>query len=129
VFGKNEFPAALAVDGDVTTSWFSAGPDADGSSTYTWQTPETHIITSLVIAGNGQDSDTGTRTGFGFEHVHIILLNGDKVVFESDADMPGTPDPDVGADPNVEATTIKLVFTGHEFPNCGGFSELSVFGN
>jgi hypothetical protein len=27
-----EFPASLATDGDVTTSWFSAGSDSDGDT-------------------------------------------------------------------------------------------------
>ena len=36
IFGGNQFPAELAVDGSRGTSWFSAGPGSQGSTTFLW---------------------------------------------------------------------------------------------
>lgn len=42
-------PASLGVDGDLGTSWLSAGPDADGKSTYVWTGVQEDFIASIVF--------------------------------------------------------------------------------
>jgi hypothetical protein len=128
-FGGNDFPASLAVDGDVTTSWFSAG-DRDGEdSTYTWSLPGSGqmTFTTIGIVGNAQNARRDFRTGFGFDSVdvRVVDLSG-QVTFEDTVSLAGTPDPDVSLDANAVGHEIVLVFHHHESPACGGFAELQV---
>ena len=62
------YEADLAVDGNVATSWFSAGPEADGTaSTYQWYTQFDHCIDGVAIIGNAMHANPDFREGFGFE--------------------------------------------------------------
>ena len=128
-FPNGQFPASLAVDGDVTTSWFSAGPGA-GPGIFTWTgPPKPFTITSVTIVGNGDNADPANRKGFGFGHVEVVLLLGGSEVFHQGFDLPGTPDPTVSVQPNVVADTVQLTFTGRESHDCGGFAELQIQGS
>jgi hypothetical protein len=126
-YNGNEFPAGLSVDGDATTSWFSAGP-VGGSTTYTWTGPRDDFIAQLAILSNRLHERTDFRTGFGFGHVRIEVFAGGSgtPVFRQEVDLPGTPDPNVTVEPNVRGNRVVLTFSGHEDPTCGGFSELQV---
>jgi hypothetical protein len=123
-----EFPASLAVDGDRATSWFSAGPAADGGvSVFRWTGARDDVITSLAILSNAEHADASVRTGFGFESLTVQILDaGGAVVFEQTVSLGGTPDPDITFTPNVVGREVVLSFTGHEDPTCGGISELQV---
>ena len=52
--------------------------------------------------------------------------NKDNLVFEEKVNLDGTPDPDVHVVPNVVGQWIRLIFTGHEVNDSGGFAELKV---
>ena len=118
----------MAVDGDVTTSWFSAGPNA-GQTIYTWTgPPKPFTITSVTIVGNGQNADPANRKGFGFGHVEVVLFQGQTEVFTGQATCRARPIRRSACNPNVVATSIELTFTGHESQDCGGFAELQVSG-
>jgi hypothetical protein len=93
-----EFPASLAIDGDQTTSWFSKGPGADGTSVYTWTGKRDDMITHVAIVGNGQNKKPEFQKNFGFGSVTVEVLDtaGD-VDFTETAELPGTPDPSIGA--------------------------------
>lgn len=122
------FPASLAVDGDPTTSWFSAGPEGDGTSTYIWTGIQDDFITSIEMISNRENRVLDFRTGFGFGGVTIQVLDAQgKVVFEETATLDGTPDPDINVSPNVTGRSIRMVFTGSEAPDCGGFAELKIW--
>jgi outer membrane biosynthesis protein TonB len=123
------FPAGLALDGSTGTSWFSAGSVVDGNqSTFQWTGPQDQLITTVSILSNANNSEPSFRTGFGFETVHMQVLDtAGQVVYEERASLSGTPDPNVSFNPGVMGSTILLTFTGHESPDCGGFSELQVF--
>jgi hypothetical protein len=129
-YNRNEYPAGLSVDGDATTSWFSAGPANDGTSTYTWTGRQEDFIASLTILNNELHERTDFRTGFGFGRVRIEVFSGGAPagtpVFRQDVDLSGSPDPNVTVNPSVRGSRVVLTFTGHEDPSCGGFSELQV---
>jgi hypothetical protein len=127
VFSSN-FEAFLSVDGDPTTSWFSAGSDVDGPvSTYVWQAGGDEFITSVQVISNARHQVPEFRTGFGFTSVTVQVLDlfGD-VVFEQRVSLDGTPDPDVTVEPNVLGSSVLLLLEGHEDRTCGGFGELVV---
>jgi hypothetical protein len=130
IYPGNEYPADLSVDGDATTSWFSAGPGKDGSTTYTWTGTRDDFIATLTILNNELHERPDFRTGFGFGHVRIEVFAAGKAdalpVFRQDFDLPGSPDPNITVDPNVRGGIVVLTFTGSEDPGCGGFSELQV---
>lgn len=125
------YEAELAVDGDVATSWFSAGPSADGTeSTYEWYTQLDHCIDGVAVIGNAMHSNPDFREGFGFESATLEVLDtsGDTV-FSQELDLSGTPDPDQVIDTGgVLGNQIVLRLRGHESEDCGGFAELAIDG-
>ncbi len=128
-YRTGEFPAALAIDGDPTTSWFSAG-DVDGpSSVYVWLLDADTPISEVRITGNAQQATPEFRQGFGFDSVTIRVIDGaGTTVFEQIHDLAGSPDPDVVVFPGVSGRSVALTLTGHESPDCGGIAELTVIG-
>lgn len=131
------FPASLAIDGDLSTSWFSTGPEPGGVPTrFQWTHARDDLITTIVLHGNGQNKNDGKngrpdfRHNFGFGSVTVqVIDSANKVVFSHAVPLPGTPDPDVTLHPNVVGRTVLLLFSGHESKDCGGFSELQVQAN
>lgn len=122
-----EFPTGLSVDGDRRTSWFSAGPGADGTTTYQWIGARDDLITSVAILSNREHARPDFRTGFGFGQVRIQVLDAaGAVVFDEVVELPGTPDPDVSVSPGVVGRQVVLIFSGHEDPTCGGIGELEI---
>jgi len=126
VFGGNQFPAALAVDGRRDTSWFSAGPAGDGRTTFTWTSPTAEFIESVAIAWNGQHATVAFRRGFGFTSMRVLLLDGDIVAKEVTVALSGGGGPDVTVPLGAKGTAVMFILLGSEAPNCGGFSELQV---
>jgi serine/threonine protein kinase len=121
------FVAALSVDGDPRTSWFSAGPGADSTTVYQWTGQQDDFIARIEIVSNREHLVVDFRDGYGFGAVIIQVLDaGGSVVFEESAELPGTPDPEVVVFPNVTGRSIRLIFSGHEDPGCGGFAELKI---
>jgi hypothetical protein len=126
---SEEFPAMLGIDGDPSTSWFSAGSQVDGdASVFTWSTDRQWVIKQVVIEGNGANADAANRIDYGFESVTVEVLSGETVSYSETFGLPGTPDPTVTARPDAPGDTVRLTFTGHEAPDCGGFGELTVTG-
>ena len=125
---SDDYPAALALDGDVTTSWFSAGPGQDGAaSTVTWFAESAERIGEVHVIGNAANADPSIREGFGFEEVTVQVLDGvGEVTYEETFALAGTPDPEVVAHPDAVGTTVRLLLRGHEDPTCGGIAELRV---
>jgi hypothetical protein len=115
------FPAGLAVDGSVGTSWFSLGPGV-GPAVFTWTGPRTEI-TEVSFVGNASNNEPSFRTGFGFASVTLEVLDGGSVVYNSSGGGNGWT-----FQPNAVGNTVRLTFTGHESVDCGGFSELVVRG-
>ena len=121
------FPASLAVDGDLSTSWFSAGPEGDGTSAFVWAGLQDDFIASIELISNRENQVVEFRTGYGFGEVTILVLDAqDNVVFEESVNLDGSPDPDIRVTPNVVGRWIRLVFTGSEALDCGGFAELKI---
>jgi len=121
------FEAALSVDGDRSTSWFSAGPGSDGTSVYRWTGTKDDTIAKIALLSNAENRVPDFRTGFGFGSVTVQVLDvDDNVVFEQTVALDGTPDPDVAVSPGVIGRSVVLTFTGHEDATCGGFSELEI---
>ncbi|MDX1416709.1 MAG: protein kinase [Candidatus Promineifilaceae bacterium] len=122
------FPPGLAVDGDRTTSWFSAGTAVDPNvSTYQWTLGEDVLLSSVTIISNANNAEPSFRTGFGFEFVSMQILDAaGNAVHTERASLAGTPDPDVTFKTEVIGSSIVLSFSGHESPDCGGFGELIV---
>lgn len=121
------FPTSLVLDGDFGTSWFSAGPDADGTSTFVWTGIQEDLIASIELISNREHEVVDFRTGYGFGEVLVQVYNAaDNLVYEELVNLDGTPDPDVLVHPNVVGQWIWLTFTGSEALDCGGFSELRI---
>jgi hypothetical protein len=121
------FSPALAVDGNQSTSWFSKG-DADGAtSTFTWRGATDSMITRVSVIGNSRHANAAFRTGQGFNSSTVEVLDAaGTVVFTQAFSGPGSASPNLTATPNVVGRSIRLRLTGHENPQCGGFSELTV---
>jgi hypothetical protein len=126
-----EYPASLAIDGNPGTSWFSAGSNVDGdTSVYTWTSPSPIPITKVEILSNSHNSDPSVRSGYGFDSVLVEVLNAEgRNIFSGVQFLNGTPDPDISVDigADVVGQTVRLSFSGHEAPDCGGFAELHVY--
>lgn len=121
------FPASLGIDGDLSTSWFSAGPDADGTSSFVWTGVQEDFIASIDLISNRENQVVEFRTGYGFEGATVQVYDSqDNLVFEESFSLAGTPDPDIRVTPNVVGQWIRFVFTGSEALDCGGFGELKV---
>jgi hypothetical protein len=126
------YAAALAVDGDRSTSWFSAGandPNGD-NSIFTWTGRAPALICSISIFSNSQHKDPAVRRGFTFTSVTVQVLDaGGTVLNSSDSPM---QDQDVnvsyGAGGVKNGSILKLILHHHTDPTCGGFSELVING-
>ncbi|MGH1341937.1 MAG: hypothetical protein ACRBN8_10325 [Nannocystales bacterium] len=125
------YEADLAIDGDVATSWFSAGPSEDGvESTFEWYTQFDHCIDGIALISNSMHANPDFHEGFGFEAATVEIVDqSGSVVFEEDLDLSGTPDPDIVLDAGgVLGNQIRLRFREHESEDCGGFAELAIDG-
>ncbi|MBI2169491.1 MAG: protein kinase [Actinobacteria bacterium] len=120
---SSEFSANLSLDGDRSTSWFSAG---GGSARFGATLSGATNITEITVVGNGAHPQF--PTGFGFGAVTIEVYLNDEVTFTETVSLPGTPDPNVTVRPGAVGNAIVLNFTGGEAPDCGGFAELEVLG-
>jgi hypothetical protein len=122
------FPASLAVDGELSSSWFSTGSiKGDSNPTYTWTGLQDDLIASIDLISNREHRVVDFRTGYGFASVTVQVLDAQgNVVFEEGASLDGTPDPDVQFTPNKVGRSIRLIFAGGEAPDCGGFGELRI---
>ncbi len=118
------------MDGDPSTSWFSAGnADPNGGSTlFTWRGSRDDLIGRVVVIGNERNANPAFRTGQGYLHTELQVLDANgAVVFDQAYSGPGGSTPDIVATPNVVGRTVVLKLSGRENPQCGGFSELEVF--
>ena len=121
------FPASLAIDGDPTTSWFSAGPDEDGTTRYVWTGVQEDFIATIDLISNKDNEVAEFRSGYGFESVLIQVYDAqDQLVYEETVSLAGTPDPDIQITPNVVGQWIWIIFSGSEAQDRGGFAELKV---
>lgn len=129
-FGDDEFPAALGIDGDPATSWFSAGPGPDTApANFAWTLEDPRCLSTLVLTGNGAHANPDFRELFGFEALTVRVFLGEEAVFESDESLRGTPDPTVTVElGDVVGDRVELELSGHEDPVCGGFAELQITG-
>ena len=124
-FGNDsDFFPSRAVDNSTSTSWFSSGPGSGGTTVFTWSASTDFHITSVEFIGNGSHSVGAFRSGFGFTTVQVLLLDASNNVV---ATRTGSGFGDTFGFDHV-ARSVQLVFSGHEDPSCGGFSELDIFG-
>ena len=125
------FRAELSVDGDISTSWFSDGPEGDGlPSTYEWYAMDEYCLDRITVVGNGGHSNPDFQQNFGFETMIVTVTdgNGDET-FSREYTMEGSPDPTIEIDlDGVRGERIVLSLGGHESEDCGGFAELGIRG-
>lgn len=124
------FGADLAKDNNLATSWFSQGPDGDGTPTFfRWNRGADECISRITFVGNGGHPSFPTGFGFGQVTVRVLDSTGSPVfsqVHDLDANS-NVPDPNLDIDTGgVTGRTVEFLFTGHEDPSCGGFAELTV---
>ena len=91
----------LAVDGDTSTSWFSAGTlGGDSNPTYVWTGLQDDFIASIDLISNREHQVVDFRTGYGFGGVTIQVLDAQgNVVFEESATLDGSSRPGRTRDP------------------------------
>ncbi len=127
----NGYPPVEAVDGDLSSSWFSTGPEGGGApSVYTWTSGVDRCISRIFIADNAANANPDFQSGFGFDRatVRVVALNNDTK-YEETFELPGTPDGDITADTEgVIGNRIIIELYDHENSSCGGFAELQVLG-
>jgi hypothetical protein len=124
---SGQFPTSAGVDGDVHTSWFSAGARDGNTTTYTWSGQRDDRITDVVIVGNAQNSDPANRRGFGYSGVEIQVVDGNgNVVYDQSFQGPSDAVNEVHATPNAVGRRVVLKLSGRESPDCGGFAELNI---
>jgi hypothetical protein len=122
-----QYPASNAVDGNPTTSWFSAGESDGPDSTFTWQGRSDVKITTITITGNEDNADPANRNGYGYAQTEIQVLNSaGVVVFDQTYPGPSDSTHDISASPDVVGETVHLILENRESPDCGGFAELTV---
>lgn len=127
VFGGNQYPGSLSIDGDRGTSWFSDGIIGGENETYEWYAARPDVVTSINILNNEQN-DEGFF-GFGFGSVEVLVLDALGLpVFVQEEALPGDTDPNVMIDlpAGTVVSAIFITYTTHDDPACGGFSELEV---
>lgn len=132
---QGAYPPNLAIDGlDFGTSWLSGGSNADGdTSRFTWTSPTPQFMATCGIVNNSNNNEVNFRTGFGFDQVTFRVFSGPNatgnVLREQTLAYPKTAElPFAQFSPLVTGQSIQLLFTGHENPASGGFSELIVVG-
>lgn len=122
----------LAVDDQLDTSWFSDGPgsETNNEAKFTWTASQTECISRVTAIGNGQNATASFRENFGFAQVTVEVYEGSvdaaNLVFSQSVNLPDTPDPDAVVTPNVRGDIVRLVLSGHESNDCGGFGELII---
>ena len=122
----NDYVAIKAADLDESTSWFSTGPEATPTE-FLWVGTRDDCLTHIKVVGNGGHSNSSFRTDFGFGEATVqVLTEADEVVYSKSVDLTGTPDPNIDLDPNVMGRKIKLLLSGHESDDCGGFGEIYI---
>jgi|GEM_PF-2504607 len=126
----NGYPETNGIDGDLTTSWFSTGPEGGGGpSVYGWLSEDDRCIRRIEVEDNSQHSNPEFRTGYGFSSATIRILQNDLVVFEELVPLPNDPDGFFAVDTGgIYGSRVLLEMAGHENVLCGGFSELRLFG-
>ena len=124
------YPTSAAIDGDPSTSWFSAGLAVDGpTARYTWTASggQPIRISSITILSNALNADPSVRKGFGFGQVIVEVQDAaHNVVFTQTVPLPGDPNPTVVVNPDVPGVVVNLLFSQHQSKDCGGFGELIV---
>jgi hypothetical protein len=123
---SSSYRATKAVDLDESTSWFSSGPEGNPTE-FIWTGAQDDCFTNVKIVGNGGNSNSGFRTDFGFGEATVqVLDNSDNVVYSNSVNLDGTPDPTIDLAPNTLGRKIRLLLSGHESDDCGGFGELYI---
>ena len=124
------FGADLGVDGNLATSWFSAGASDGPTSEYTWTATATSVfISDIVLSGNSENSNPSFRTGFdyGSMTVQVVDAAGAPVGAAVDADFPHTSPVTVPL--GSIGRSVIVTFKARQSPDCGGFGEIAVHGS
>ena len=121
------FPAALAFDGNLATSWFSLGDREGTTSKLTWTGARDDLVNTVKIFDNSRHSNLDFRTRFGFGSVKVTLFNAAGTqVFDQTIPLTNRPDGDQTITVNQTGRRLELLFTGHDDPTCGGIAELEI---
>ena len=124
------YGADLGVDGNLATSWFSAGASDGPTSEYTWTASATDVfISDIVLSGNSENSTPDFRTGFDYGSMTVQVLDaaGAPVGAPVDADFPHTSPVTVPL--GSTGRSVQITFKARQSPDCGGFGELAVHGS
>ena len=119
----------FAVDDELDSSWFSDGPgnEMNNEAKFVWTGSAVECISRVTAIGNAQNATPAFRTNFGFAQVTVEVYEGAidvaNLKFSQSVNLPNTPDPDAVVEPNVRGDVVRLVFSGHESNDCGGFAE------
>lgn len=127
---NGDFPATASVDGLLSTSWFSSGPEGGGGpSVYGWSTVTDRCINRIEVDDNSMHSNGSFQDEYGFNSAVIRVLRDDIVVFEETVQLGASPDGPFAVETGgLLGSRVLLELDGHENTSCGGFSELRVIG-
>lgn len=127
---NGDFPATASVDGLLTTSWFSTGPEGGGGpSVYSWSTVTDRCINRIEVDDNSMHSNGSFQEEYGFTSAVVRVLQDDIVVFEETVPLGASPDGPFAVETGgMLGSRVLLELGGHENTGCGGFSELRVIG-
>ena len=126
---RSDDSAAMALDGDPATSWFTADGDAanlGGTPFYQLTFPEDVTVTNIEMLGNRDPAD-----GFDFLRGMFQLFDSDGNELYNSGDVAlAAPDRDINLDVGSIGSVRQFRFTGTADESLSpGFSELRIIGS
>lgn len=131
---NDDFSVRNATDGNNATNWFSNGGRDNNLEVLEWTftgAGDVPVFRIETDAETFRDNDPDTDDNFGFRVVVISIKNAaDSLVHESSAIYPpgGRVDIRHALPGGIRAKKITIQLIDHVQADCGGVSELRIFG-
>jgi hypothetical protein len=128
------FSPSRAVDGSTSTNWFSNGATGGDTEVFDWILSSSSDVPLDRIETDPetyQDGDPETNDDYGFLVGRVTVINAaGQTVHDSGFITLNNRQVNLDIDfpPGLRGRQVRLTLVDHEQSDCGGFSELRVFG-
>ncbi len=131
---SSQFSVARGVDGNSSTNWFSNGSTGGDTEVFDWRMPagvDVDLARLEVDPETFQDGDPTTNDNYGFRGAVVIVYNaagtpiynsGGITLLDSRVSI------EIVFPAGTSGNRVSLTLLDHEQSDCGGFSELRVYG-